>query len=327
MANVRQPRHGTMQTWHRRRAARPYCRVRAWAKSTEKKMLGFAGYKVGMTHIIHVDNIKTSKTKGEDIFTPVTVIECPPLKVAGVKIYISTPYGFKPKTQFNAKTVDKELERKLTKPKKHNEENLSKITSNDFDKLTLLVYTQPKLLDLKKKPEYFEVAIGGSKDDQLNYAKEKLGKEISIKEVFAEGNQVDIHSVTKGKGFQGPVKRFGVAIRRHKSEKAIRNPGTLGAWCAQGHFMYRVAHAGQMGYHNRTEYNKQIIKIGDKPEEINVKGGYLHYGNVKNTYVMLKGSVGGSAKRIIRFNFATRPNPKITKEAPQITYTSLESKQ
>jgi len=318
-----------MQVWPRKRASRQYPRIRSWPVANEKKILGFAGYKVGMTHILHVDNIKTSKTKGEEIFAPVTVIECPPLKVSSIRLYSKNIHGFQPKTQINSKALDKELvERKLlTKNKKSNEENINKISASDFDELMLVVHTQPKLIGLKKKPEVFEVALGGSKEDKLAYAKEKLGKEIAIKEVFMEGNQVDIHAVTKGKGFQGPLKRFGITRRRHKSEKSIRNPGSLGGWRAQGHVMYRVAHAGQMGYHARTEYNKQILKIGDKAEEINVKGGFPHYGNVNNTYIMLRGSIAGQQKRLIRFIAATRPNHKITKEAPQIVYTSLESKQ
>ena len=316
-----------MQVWPRIRANRQYPRVRSWAVTNEKKPLGFAGYKVGMTHILHINNIKTSKTKGDEIFCPVTVIECPPLKVASVRLYSQHAYGSQPKTQFNSKILDKELERKIIKAKKQNEEQLSKISANDFDDLTLLVYTQPKLLGLKKTPEVFEIGLGGSKEDKLNYAKEKLGKEITIREVFNEGNQADIHAVTTGKGFQGPLKRFGITRRSHKSEKSIRNPGSLGGWRAQGHVMYRVAHAGQMGYHTRTEYNKQILKIGDKPEEINVKGGFPHFGNVKNTYVMFRGSIAGPQKRLIRFNSPTRPNKKITKEAPSITYVSLASKQ
>jgi len=69
------------------------------------------------------------------------------------------------------------------------------------------------------------------------------------------------------------------------------------------------------------------MKIGNKPEDINPKGGFLHYGLVKNNYVLVKGSVNGTAKRLIRFIHATRPNKKIPADAPQIAYTSLESKQ
>ena len=221
-----------------------------------------------------------------------------------------------------AESLDKELEQSIVVPKKKRGQE-----SNDFDFLRLLCYTQPKLTNMgKKKPETFEIAIGGKKEQQLDYAKEKLGKEISINEVFKEGQQMDTHSITRGKGFQGPVRRFGVTLRHHKSEKSRRNPGSLGAWRAQGHIMWRTAHAGKMGYHLRTEYNKWIIKIGNKADEINSKGGFLHYGIVKNQHVLVKGSLGGVQKRLIRFTEPIRPK-KIMSEAPQIAYISVESKQ
>lgn len=318
------PRAGSMQVWPRKRARRQYPRVRSWLKTNEKKPLGFAGYKVGMTHIMHINNVKTSRTKGEEISCPVTLIECPALKVASIRLYSLTHYGLKPKTQFFSKTLDKNLvERKLLKNKKPNDD-LTKISANDFDDLTLIVYTQPNIVGLKKVPEIFEVAIGGNKEDKLEYAKEKLGKEITVKEVFAEGNQADIHAVTKGKGLQGPVKRFGITLRSHKSEKAIRGAVLAGEGYAR--VSSYAPQAGQVGYHTRTEHNKQVLKIGEG-NELAMKGGFLQYGNVKNTYIMLKGSIPGPRKRLIRFNLATRPNRKITKEAPQITYVSLSSKQ
>jgi len=82
-----------------------------------------------------------------------------------------------------------------------------------------------------------------------------------------------------------------------------------------------------MGYHVRTEFNKLILKISEKAEEVNVKGGYPHYGNVKAAYVLLKGSIPGPCKRLIRFNQATRPDTTLPKEAPSIIFTSLNSKQ
>lgn len=321
-----------MQVWPRKRARRQYPRVRFWPISNEKKALGFAGYKAGMTHVIHIDNRKTSRTKGEEIFCPCTVIECPGLKVAAIRLYSSTPYGLRPKTQFFSKTLNKNLiERKLLKftpnqqSEKQNEESLAKISANDFDDLRLIVHTQPDAIGLKKKPELFEVALGSSKEDMLAYAKEKLGKEISVKDVFSEGNQVDIHSVTKGKGRQGPVKRYGISLKSHKSEKSRRASVLAPEGYAK---VSSYAHqSGQMGYHTRTEHNKKILKIGDNGDDIKMKGGFLQYGNVKNAYIMLKGSVPGPRKRLIRFNLAARPNKKFTKEAPQITYTSLNSKQ
>ncbi len=326
MPKAHKPRSGSMQFWPRKRAKRQYTKVRSWAKVDKVMPLGFAGYKAGMTHLHIVDNRKASTTKGEEIFCPVTVIECPPLKIWGIKFYKKSVYGLKTVSQIVTKT-DKELGRKISLAKKTNENKLNEIKPEQFDDVRLLVHTQPKLIGLKKKPEIFEIAIGGTKEEKLEYAKNILGKDLFINNVFNEGEQLDIHSVTKGKGLQGPVRRFGIMIRQHKSEKAIRNPGSLGGWCGQGHIMYRVAHAGQMGYHTRTEYNKLLIKIGTDPKMIIPKGGFKNYGLIKNAYILVKGSVPGARKRLIRFNKAIRPNKLIPTEAPTITYISLSSKQ
>lgn len=324
MPRTRKPRKGSMQYWPRKQAKGVVARVRSWPESKEAKLLGFAGYKVGMTHILMTDNRKTALTKGEDIFCPVTVIECPPIKAASIRFYKRTTNGLKLCSEIFAESLDKELERRITliKSKKKIEQ------IKEFDDIRLMIYTQPKLTGIgKKKPELFEISLGGSKEEKLKYAKEKLGKEINIDEVLKEGQQIDTHSITKAKGFQGPVKRFGIGLRSHKSEKVRRGPGSLGGWKGHGHFMYRVAHAGRMGYHQRTEYNKWLLKIGKNVEEINIKGGFLRYGLIKNPYILLKGSIGGSSKRLIRVNLALRPNKRIPAEAPSISYTSLESKQ
>lgn len=321
MPRTRKPRAGSMQFWPRVRARYHYARIRNWPQSKEARLLGFAGYKVGMTHLLINDNRAHSLTKGSEIFCPITVVECPPIKVASIRFYKNMQDGLKLVSQVFSDTIDKDLERKITALKKKGKD------ASDFDFIRLLCYTQPKLTGIgKKKPEVFEVAVGGNKEQQLNYAKEKLGKGISINEVFKEGQQLDVHSVTKGKGFQGPMRRFGIQLRHHKSEKSRRNPGSLGSWKAQGHIMWRVAHAGKMGYHLRTEYNKWLIKIGNKADEINVKGGFVDYGIVKNPYILLKGSIGGTKKRLIRLTDAVRPKKDVP-EAPQIAYVSIESKQ
>ncbi|MBL7055238.1 50S ribosomal protein L3 [Candidatus Woesearchaeota archaeon] len=324
MPTIRRPRKGSLQFWPRKRNKRSYARVRSWAKLKEVKLLGFAGYKVGMTHAMINDNRKTSLTKGTEIFCPVTIIECPPIKTASIRFYKNTQNGLKLVSEIFSEKVDKELGRKIIIPKKINK----KIEDiKDFDEIRLLVYTQPKLAGIKKKPEIFEMGLGGKKEEQLKYAQEKLGKETDINDIFTAGQQVDIHAVTKGKGVQGAVKRFGIGLKNHKAEKGRRAPGSLGPWKGQGHIMWKVAHAGKMGYHLRTEYNKLLIKIGSKPEEINQKGGFLKYGIVKNPHILIKGSIFGPAKRLIRFNHATRKNKKIPTEAPVISYLSLESKQ
>lgn len=322
MPRTRQPRAGSMQFWPRVRSRYSHARIRNWPANKEQKLLGFAGYKVGMTHLLVNDNRSYTLTKGTDIFCPVTIVECPPLKTASIRFYKNTQNGSKLVSELLADSLDKELERSITISKKRGKE------ASDFDFVRLLCHTQPKLTSIgKKKPELFEVAIGGNKEQQLMYSKEKLGKEINVSEVFKEGQQLDMHSLTKGKGFQGPVRRFGIQLRQHKSEKSRRNPGSLGAWNAQGHIMWRTAHAGKMGYHLRTEYSKWLVKIGNKPDEINAKGGFVNYGFIKNMYILVKGSIPCCEKGLIRFTDAIRPNKIIPKEAPQIAYVSTQSKQ
>lgn len=350
-----------MQFWPRSQTKRVIARVRCWAvpKEAKAKLLGFAGYKVGMTHALIIDNRKSSLTKGEEIFCPVTIIECPPIKTASIRFYKKTINGSKLISEVFAENLDKELNRKITLPKSKKSKTprskasgTTKVVSEhtqkqkvfddsknfqnkikkkiedikDYDDIRLLVYTQPKLTGIgKKKPELFELGISGKKEDKLNYAKNILGKEVNIQDIFKEGQQLDFHVITKGKGFQGPVKRFGIGLKAHKSEKSRRGPGSLGGWKGQGHFMYRIAHAGRMGYNQRIEYNKWLLKMGAKAEEVNPKSGFAHYGLIRNPYIFVKGSIGGPVKRVVKMTYPIRPTNKIPSEAPSIQYISLKS--
>lgn len=322
------PRHGSMQYWPRKRAKRSYPRIRSWAiaDSNAKGALGFAGYKVGMTHVIVTDNGKHSMSKGEKVALPVTVLECPPLKVASVRFYKEGYHGLEVATEVFGK-VDAELSRKLDL-KKADATSLDSVSLDGVVDVRLNVYTQPKMTGIgQKKPEIFEVGIAGSVADQLAYAKDKLSSEIKVSEIFHEGEQIDIHSVTKGKGFTGATQRFGLQLRAKKSEKGQRGPGSLGGWKSQAHVMYRVAYPGQHGVHARTEFNKQIVKIGENGVDVNPEGGYTHYGVVKNDYLLIKGSVPGTKNHIVRLKKAYRPNAKFTKEAPSINLIKLDTNQ
>ncbi|MFP4112679.1 MAG: 50S ribosomal protein L3 [Candidatus Woesearchaeota archaeon] len=325
MVKAHKPRSGSMQFWPRVRAKREYARVRSRPTSSENKLLGFAGYKVGMTHVVAADNRKTSPTKGTNITIPATIIECPPLRILGVRFYKKVDSVMNPAAQIMFKGSD-DVKRKLSVPKK--EKSLDEFADkiSEFDDLTVVVHTSPNKTNIgKKKPEVFEIAVGGKMEEKFQYVKDNLGKDIHVSDVFSEGVFVDARGVTKGKGFQGPVKRYGIGTTSHKSEKDKRTPGSLGGWSGQQHFMYRVAHAGKMGYHARTEYNKLILKISQEANEVNPKGGFVNYGVVKNPFVLIKGSVLGPKKRMIRFDRTIR-NKKDT-EVPAIKEISLDSQQ
>lgn len=326
MARTHSPRHGSMQYWPRVRAKRQIARVRSWSKKTKDPILGFIGYKAGMTQILGIDTRKTSVSKGEEITVPVTVIECPPLKIAGVRFY-KKKYMYNQPFKDVLFKLDKSLSRILVMPKKfHDLKTLDEVNTKELTDVKLLVYTQPSLAGVsKKRPELIELALNGSNDDKIKFIKDNYDKELLINNVFKEGEFVDVHAVTKGKGYQGSIKRFGVALKVHKTEKGVRRVGTLGAWSGQGHVLYRVPHPGQMGYHLRTEYNKQIFKISAKPEETNPKGGFLRYGNLKSSFILVKGSISGATKRAIVMTKTLRDHtPDML---PTITNINKESKQ
>lgn len=307
MPTVHRPRAGSLQFWPRKKAKKIYPNIKFWKKTKDNKLLGFIGYKVGMTHLHYIlqnPNVK----KNLETVSAATIIECPPLKPFSLRFYKKIPYGSQVITEVLSKNLNKELSRKIVLPKKQKDKIPEK-----YDYIKLLVYTQPKLTGIgKKKPEIIEMGISGD----LEFAKSLLDKkEIKLSDVFKENQYVDIHAITKGKGFQGAVKRFGVTLKQHKSEKGTRGVGSLGNWNAK---TWRVAHPGQMGFFKRTEYNKLIFKVSN--EDINKKYGYHKYGNIKNDYIILKGSIAGSKKRAI---VMTEPIKKEKKAFP-INITSIK---
>ncbi len=310
-----------MEYWPRCRASSTHARIRTWPGAPSGKLLGFAGYKAGMTHVAVADNRPNSITKGEEIAMPVTVVECPPIRVFGIKFYTKDEYGRHPAAQILSDKLDKTLSSVLILPKQHKTQT---IDVTKYQDVVLLVHTQPKLTGIgKKKPEIFELGVSGSVAEKYAYATSVLGKDISVQDVFSEGVQLDSHVITKGKGYQGPVKRFGINIRNHKSEKTKRGPGNVGGWT--GNRSFPVPHAGQTGYHQRLERNKLLLKMNSDPAAINPSGGFLHYGVVKNPTLLIHGSLGGPAKRLIKLTLAGKPTR--VKEALSVTYTSLSSKQ
>src|SRR2546422_908736 len=190
-------------------------------------------------------------------------------------------------------------------------------------------YTQPSLVTgvPKKKPDLMENRVGGgSIEDRIKYARGLLGKEIPVTEFCREGSMVDVAAITKGKGWQGHHTRWGTRLLSHKNSKHRRNIGTLGNF-QPGYVRPTVPQGGQFGYHQRTEYNKRILKIGDKADEVTPEGGFLHYGNLRNPFVLLHGSIPGPTKRLIRFRDAARGGYVKLEKSPDLTYISRESKQ
>ncbi len=327
------PKHGSLAYLPRHRAKKPIARIRYWPKikADAPKLLGFAGYKAGMTYVFAIEDRKRSPNFGKEVMKAATILETPPILVCGVRTYTHNPYGLQQLTECWMKEPAAGLERALVLPETFKTEEMLQKATGSLDITTnirAIISTQPNQANLaKKKPEITEIEIGGGTiPQQFEYAKSLLGKTVTAEEVFKSGQYTDIAAVTTGKGWQGPVKRWGVTILQAKGRKTKRGIATLGPWNPH-HLMYSIPRAGQMGYHQRIEFNKRILKIGKDGKDVNVKGGFIRYGNLKSPYMIIEGSVPGTEKRTIRLRVPARPPTQLVEAPPNVTYVSLESPQ
>jgi len=222
--------------------------------------------------------------------------------------------------------------------KKWDDESGKKAIDNDFKQMTkyckvirVLAHTQVKLLRKRqKKAHIMEIQLnGGTVEQKVAYAREHLEKQVPISQVFAKDEMIDTISVTKGRGFKGVTSRWHTRKLPRKTHKGLRKVACIGAW-HPAHVSYAVARGGQKGYHHRTEINKKIYRMGDAiqtkdgktvkntgstdhdPTEktINPMGGFPHYGEVRQDFIMIKGCCIGPKKRPITLRKSLILNPK-----------------
>ena len=119
-----------------------------------------------------------------------------------------------------------------------------------------------------------------------------------------------------GPPFTGVTSRWHTKKLPRKTHKGLRKVACIGAW-HPSRIQYTVARAGQKGYHHRTEINKKIYDMRDgfhkkdgkliknnasteydlADKSINPMGGFPHYGEVKQDFIMIKGCCIGPKKR------------------------------
>ena len=312
MGARRSHRKGSLAFRPRKRAESQMPRVGHWPASTERRLLGFAAYKAGMTTIAYIDD-STSPNAGNEIATAATILEVPAMMAYGIR-------GMKDGQVVSDEIVENQ---KLLEAISLRNVKKNKLDATKISEVYLLIFTQPDKTGFgRKKCDRMMIALGGKDvSDKLEYARTLLGKEIKISEVVKVGEYFDTVAITTGKGWQGTVKRFGTDQQRHKATNKRRHTGTLGPW-HPGYVMYTIPHPGQMGYHKRTEFNKRVMKVV-APAEINPRGGFPHYGLVKNECLIIAGSVAGPIKRMIRMRKAVR-NQSV--KVPDLRYISLDSK-
>jgi len=140
-----------------------------------------------------------------------------------------------------------------------------------------------------------------------------LEQEVKVADVFAQDEMTDVVGVTKGHGFHGVITRWGCTRLPRKTHRGLRKVACIGTW-HPARVQFQVPRSGQRGYHHRTEINKKIYRIGKALKEephnamtendlteksITPMGGFPHYGEINEDWVMLKGCIMGAKKRII----------------------------
>ncbi|MDP3881620.1 MAG: 50S ribosomal protein L3 [Nanoarchaeota archaeon] len=305
MAKLSSPRAGSLQFWPRKRAEKilpsPNWRT---LNGKGKGILGFITYKVGMATALVKDNTADSITKGKKIVIPVTILEAPNMKVFSVRFYRNGQV-IKDVIVSN----DSDLKKMVKLPQQV--QALDSQVPQEYDDIRLIVYSLPKQTSIKKTPDIAEIAF--TADNKLDFVKGIVGKELSLKESFSS-DLVDVRGLTTGKGLVGPVKRFGITLKQHKTEKGVRRPGSLSPW-HPARVTFRTPMAGQLGMFTRVHYNLKVISqnaIADK--DINSESGFKNYGKVKSNYILVKGSVQGPSKRQILITPSFRPTKSQTKK-------------
>ena len=301
MPTARKPRRGSLQIYPRKRASKRLHRVNfkpIFSVVKEKGLLGFVAYKVGMSTALVKDSTPNVLTSKKQIAIPATILEAPNMKIFSVRFH---------KNSRIIKEIivsnDKELKRKLKLPK-----SLGKLEGkipSSYDDVSIIAYSLPKTTSIKKTPDLIELAINA--DDKLEFVKSLIGKELTL-DNLAKSHLFDVRGLTIGKGTQGPVKRFGIKLRFHKSEKGVRKVGSIGPW-HPARVTFRTPMAGQLGLFSRITYNLYPLTFGKNSEkDINPKSGWKNYGNIKTNYIILKGSVQGPPKRQLLITPAFRPS-------------------
>merc|ERR1712144_111527 len=337
------PRHGSLGFLPKKRCTKSKGKIKSFpldkGEGTPPHLTAFMGYKAGCTHICRDVDRVGSKAHKKEVVEAVTIIEAPPMMVVGMVGYIKTPRGLKSLCTVWAQHLSEECKRRFyknwgaSKNKKAFSKYAKKYTDGTgIDKeveriskyctiLRVLCHTQISKLNFRQKKAHIaEIQVnGGSMDKKIAFARDLFEKTVSIDSVFEQDEMIDTHAITKGKGYEGVVTRWGVTRLPRKTHKGLRKVACIGSW-HPSRVKFSVARAGQNGYHHRTEINKKVYRIAkgvrgadDKitnPSnattdfDLTVKGitplgGFPHYGEVNEDYVMIKGQVAGTKRRVI----------------------------
>jgi len=328
------PRHGSLGFLPRKRASRHRGKVKSFPKDDPSKqphLTAFLAYKAGMTHILRDLDKPGAKAHKKEVVEAVTVLECPPMFVVGMVGYIQTAHGIRALTTVWAEHLSDECKRRFyknwyrskkkafTKYVKKYAEGAKDIEA-EVEKIKkycqvvrVIAHTQVKKLKIgQKKAHLMEIQVnGGDVGAKVEFAQGLFEKQLPVDSVFNENEMLDVIGVSKGHGYEGVTTRWGCSRLPRKTHRGLRKVACIGAW-HPAKVQYSVARAGQNGYHHRTEMNKKVYKLGKGGQPNNATtsfdlteksitpvGGFPHYGQVREDYMLLKGNIIGAKKRVI----------------------------
>src|SRR5438445_52848 len=307
-----QPRRGSLAYLPRGRAKSMEARIRTWPEEEgdQPKLLAHAGFKAGCIRIASIDDRDKTPNFGKQLVSLATVVVTPPIVVIGIRGYSKDRYGYNSGFDVYAKDLPKELPRLFTA--KSDEKSLERAEKSlgRVHEIYAIAAVLPRQAGVdQKKPYVFEVAVkGGDVQKQFAFIKDLLGKEVKVDQVFQKGADIDVAAITKGKGIEGPITRWGVKKKQHKSRKSVRALGTLGP-ISPSTIMYTVPRAGQRGFHQRTQYNNRIMIMSNTQNsefKINPAGGFKHFGVVEGDFVVIRGSIPGTYRRLVKLRTPMR---------------------
>jgi len=280
----------------------------------------------------------------KEVVEAVTIIETPPIIVVGIVGYTETPRGLRTLTTVWAEHLDEHCRRRFYKnwfasKKKAFTKYSKKFTAakkdidNEIERMCkycqvirVIAHTQMRKLNLRqKKAHVMEIQVNGGADARAKvvFAQSLLEQQVPVNTVFAKDELLDTIAVTRGHGYEGVTTRWGTTRLPRKTHRGLRKVACIGSW-HPARLSTTIARSGQNGYHHRTEINKKIYRIGKAGDAkgatteadltikgINPMGGFPHYGMVRNDWLMIKGGVIGSRKRMIVLRKSMRPNTTI----------------
>ncbi len=153
-----------------------------------------------------------------------------------------------------------------------------------FDKTNEKSLTKPQLGQFKKAGvEPCKVLKEFRLDDLSSYA---VGGEVKA-DVFAAGDKVDVHGVTKGHGYSGVIKRWNQHRLKetHGVGPVHREPGSMGANSSPSRVFKNKRLAGQYGHENVTIQNLEVVRV-----------------DVERNCILIKGSVPGPDGSVVTIN-------------------------